>query len=149
MASTDLVFPLTGELIALGDPPQCAKALFEIAELEIQLREMKRALREVMLEESIRVGSKTLHFAGITAKISSPADIQWDYDILLELLDAGLPGDRFEALVMTEITYKVDGSIARELSGANPAYAEIIERAKTRVPRSTSVSVTPGKPEAL
>lgn len=140
---TDLmVFPTTGELIALDDPGQCARALYEIAELKWKIREMERRLREVMLEESIRIGSKTLHFPnGVTAKISTPAETQWDYHVLAELVQVGLPADRFEALVMAELTYKVNQSISRELSGANPVYAEIIDRAKTRVPRTPSVSV--------
>lgn len=147
MTGTELVvFPTTGEVIALDDPGACARALYEIKELEGRIRDLKAVLRESVMEESIRVGGKTLHFeGGFTAKISTPNETRWDYSILLELIDAGLPEERFNELVMIEQTYKIDGSIVRQLQGANPAYAEIISRAKEVIPRTPSVSVSPGK----
>lgn len=146
MTSTDLVIPNTGEVVSLEDPEQCARALRDISDLEYKIREMKGVLRGVVVEESIKQGSKTIHFSGgMTAKITTANDISWDYDILLELVDAGLPEERFNLLVLTEVTYKVSGAIARELSGANPQYAEILERAKTSVPRTPSVSVSSTK----
>lgn len=139
----ELVLPTTGELISRGDPDACARALQEMNELEIKLKILKKALGEVMLEESVRLGSKTLHFAGgVTAKISTPSDISWDHSVLAELVDAGLPAERYEALVTPEVSFKVNQSIVKELEGANPVYAEILQRAKTRVPRSPGVSVT-------
>lgn len=140
--STELVVPLTGEIISLEDPDQCARIFAEIKELEGQLRSLRGALGAVLMEESTRQGTKTLHFkGGITAKISAPMETQWDQEILLELLDAGLPQERFDMLVTTEISYKVDNSIVRELEGANEIYAEIIGRARTRFPKTPSVSV--------
>lgn len=136
----------TGEVIALDDPVGCAKALYEISQLEQRIRDIKSALREVIFDESIRLGTKTIHLeGGMTAKVSTPSDVQWDYDVLIELMEAGLPPERFEALVMAEVTYKVNGAIVKELEGANPKYGEIINRARTRVPRTPSVSVSPGK----
>jgi hypothetical protein len=141
--SKELVVPSTGELISIEDPEQCARVLFEISELEGKIKALRYVLRGVMFDESVRVGSKTLHFPdGVTAKISTPTEISWDYNILAELIEAGLPGDRFEALVTPEQSFKVNGSIAKELEGANPVYAEIIERARTKVPRSPGVTVT-------
>lgn len=141
--SRELVVPYTGELIAIEDPEQCARVLYEIGELEAKLRALRYVLRDVMFEESVRVGSKTLHFPdGVTAKISTPMETSWDYKILAELIEAGLPGDRFEALVTPEQTFKVNGSIVKELESANPVYAEIIDRARTKIPKSPGVSLT-------
>jgi hypothetical protein len=139
----ELVIPMTGEVLSRDDPSGCARAYYEIKELETKLRRLRGALAEVIMEESVKQGSKTLHFEqGMTAKISTPMEIQWDHDILAELVDAGLPGDRFEALVKAEVSFKIDGSIIRELEGANPVYAEIIDRARTRFPRTPSVTIT-------
>jgi hypothetical protein len=145
----ELVIPMTGELISRDDPASCARALYEIKELEAKLKLLRNALSEVLLEESYRVGGKTLHFhGGVTAKIGTPADISWDYHILAELINAGLPAERFEALVQIEQTFKVNGSVVKEIEGANPVYAEIIGRARTRVPRTPTVGVTTKKSPA-
>jgi len=142
-SSRELVVPYTGELIALEDPEQCARVLYEIGELEAKIRALRHVLRGVMFEESVRVGSKTLHFPdGVTAKVITPTETSWDHSILAELLGAGLPGDRFEALVTPEQTFKVNGSIVKELEAANPIYAEIIERARTKIPKSPGVTLT-------
>lgn len=144
--SMELVIPMTGEVLSRDDPSSCARAYYEIKELEAKLKMLRGALAEVIMEESVKQGSKTLHFEqGMTAKISTPMEIQWDHEVLAELLEAGLPGDRYEALVKEEVSYKVDGSVIRELEGANPVYAEIIGRARTRFPRTPSVSITPGR----
>ena len=144
--SMELVIPMTGEVLSRDDPSGCARAYYEIKELETKLKLLRGALAEVIMEESIKQGSKTLHFEqGMTAKISTPMEIQWDHDILAELVEAGLPGDRFEALVRAEVTYKVNQAVIRELEGANPVYAEIIERARTRFPRTPSVTIVSGR----
>lgn len=143
--STDLVIPFTGEVVSLEDPAQCAKVFGEIKELEYKLRELKGYLSRALMEASRLQGTKTLHYPGVDVKISTPNDLSWDYEILLELQDAGLPEERFNELVMTEITYKVQGNVAKQLSASNPVYAEIIERAKTQVPKLPSVSVSPTK----
>lgn len=141
--SMSLVLPTTGEVISREDPDACARAFFEIKTLEERLKELRGALAEALLEESRKTGGKTLHLeGGFTAKISISNDIHWDHSVLLELLDAGLPEERFGALVTTEVSYKVNGSIAREVAGANEVYAEIIDRAKNKIPRSPYVSVT-------
>jgi hypothetical protein len=145
------VIPTTGEVISLDDPASCARALYEIKELEQRIRDLKAALRESIVNESVRVGGKTLHFGseegegGYVAKISTPNETRWDYNVLLELVDAGLPEERFNELVLIEQSYKIDGSLVRQLSGANPVYAEILTRAKEVIPRSPTVSVSPGK----
>jgi len=141
--SLELVIPTTGEIVSRDDPASCARAFVEIKALEEKLKMLRGALAEALMEESVRVGKKTLHFEhGLTAKIATPVETQWDLEILNELLEAGLPVERFEQLVTAEVTYKVDGSVIRELEGANEVYAEIIDRARTRFPRSPSVSVS-------
>lgn len=145
------VIPTTGEVISLDDVAACVRALYEIKELKDRIRDLEGALKESVLAESVRVGGKTLHFGseegvgGYVAKITTPNEIRWDYDVLLELVDAGLPEEQFAKLVLIEQTYKVNGSLVRQFSGANPVYAEILARAKEVIPKNPSVYVSPGK----
>lgn len=141
----ELVVPFSGEVVALDDPEHCAKILGEIRELETKLRELKGYLGNALMEESRRQGTKTMHFPGLEVKINTPTEISWDYEVLAELQEAGLPEERFNDLVMMEVNYKVNGSVAKSISSSNEVYAEIISRAQTRVPRSPSVSVNAKK----
>lgn len=145
-AST-LVVPFTGEIVSRQDPEHCARVLYEIRDLEQRVRDLKDALKQALLEESQRAGTKTLHYPGLDAVISTPVVTHWDTEILLELLEAGLPEERYNDLVTTEVSYKVNGLVAKSVSASNPTYGSIIERAKTKVPRATSVSVNPTKRE--
>lgn len=141
----ELVVPTTGEILSRDDPAGCARVYAEIKELETKLRALRGALADVLLEDSAKKGTKTLHYeGGFTAKVSTPDDVHWDHDVLEELLQAGLPPDRYEALVKAEVTFKIDRSVVRALSGANPVYAEILERAQTRFPKTPSVTVASG-----
>jgi hypothetical protein len=53
-------------------------------------------------------------------------------DLVEGLEQAGVPAERMAALVTTEITYKVDARVARQLEAANPAYAQVIRAARGR-----------------
>lgn len=154
MTSTDLVVPTTGEVVrletvgeALGslvtpeDPEQCAHVLSEIRQIEHHVRDLKAALRQALLDHSRTQGTKTLHFPGMTVQVSTPTRLIWDYDVLLELREAGLPEARFDELVAMEITYKVSKSVANSIAASNPIYAEIIERANTNVPKEPNVTI--------
>lgn len=136
-----VVIPTTGEAINLSDAHACACALQEVREVEAQLRDIKRVLTEGILEESRRQGSKTLHFSTFDARINNPPTTAWDYEVLCELQDAGLPEERFADLVTTEISYKVNGNVAKSVASSNPAYREIIERAKTTIYGQATVSI--------
>lgn len=136
-----LVVPGSGELVPYDDPHAVARALHHIDELQRLLREAKDDLSDVMKAEFERVGTQTLRYGPLTAKLSGGYDVHWDVGILEELRDAGLPEDRFDQLVTAEVTYKVNGQIANQLAGANDQYREIIERARTRVPKKQYVGV--------
>jgi hypothetical protein len=142
MESTDLVVPHTGEVLPLEDPARCALLYQEIRELEYRLRDTRAALADALIEESAKQGTKTLHFPGVEAKITGGNETSWDYEVLLELQDAGLPEERFTELVHPEVEYKVNGLVARSIAGSNPVYAEIIERAKTQRPKPAGVTVS-------
>lgn len=133
--------PGTGEVVDLNDAKAVAWALNDLRNLRGLLDEARRVLEDALVQESARVGTKTLRFGEVEAVITGGDKIEWDADELAKLLDAGLPQERFLDLISTEISYKVDAGVAKQLAAANPEYATIIERAKQRVPAPTYVRV--------
>lgn len=130
MTGMDLVVRGTGEIVNLEDPVQCANALQAIRELEQQLREAKATLTDALRYEFERQGTRTLTFGGVKAELRGGRETAWDVEMLEQLLREGLPPERFEQLVMAEVTFKVNNSIAKQLEAANPRYREIIARAR-------------------
>lgn len=82
-----------------------------------------------------------MEVGGFKAELRGGSEIVWDVEILGELRALGLPEERMDALVTAEITYKVNSNVAKQLSAANPQYAEVIERAKTMIPKSSYVTI--------
>lgn len=136
-----LIVPGTGALIDLEDAPQVAQALRDVRDYEQQLRYAKTALTEALVAESSRQGTKTLRLGTLTASVSADTELAWDVTELVKLLDAGLPAERYADLVSETVTYKVNSSVAKQIEAANPAYAAIIERARSRVPKTPYVRV--------
>jgi hypothetical protein len=137
----EILDPRSGELVPLGDARK-------VADLLAYLREQKRVLQFAMnvcqgaiLEEFARQGTKTLTFAGLKVTAAEKSEVVWDIDVLRELQDAGLPEERFNQLVRTEVSYKVDRSVARQIAAANENYAAIIEAARTVVEKPAYVTV--------
>jgi hypothetical protein len=142
--TSQAIVPYSGEIISLDDPPACLKMLVEIRELEGQLKDLKSDLSDALKLEFSRQGTKTLDINGIKATLGADSEIVWDVGILDELRDLGLPEARMDALVTAEVRYTVNASVAKQLAGANPQYAEVIERAKSRVPKKAYVGVKRG-----
>jgi hypothetical protein len=140
MSSTELVIPYSGELVDLTNPGSCARALEEIRSIESRLREIKGVLTTVIVEEATRQGTKTLHFQDGDFSVSGGSTLEWDIEELEKLRDAGLPEERFYDLVKTVVSYKVNAAVAKQISGANPEYAAIIERARQEGPAPFRVS---------
>jgi len=123
----EVVLPHTMEIVSLEDARRCAVALNEIRLLEARLREAKQDLTRAILLESERQGSKTLYLdEGVKVVVSGGKEVDWDFDVLERLRDAGLPEDRYDALVRATVTYRVDARTADQISRANPEYARII-----------------------
>ncbi len=128
---TEIALPHTGELISLDDHRQCAGALEEIRVIMGQLKDLKGLLTERIVKEAERQGTKTLHVSDkLTYTLSGGRVIDYDPEILTELLEAGLPEDRFAELITTHVEYKVNKNVIRQLR-SNAHYDEIIDRAQT------------------
>jgi hypothetical protein len=142
----DLVQPFTGELIAAGDVPKLAETIDELRALRQRANDAIAAFTQAVADESRRQGTKTLTADGWTVKLSPDSEPGWDVSVLTELLAAGLPEERYHALVTEVVSYKVDANVARQLEGASEVYAEIVGRARSRVPKNPYASVTRSRP---
>lgn len=142
--SLELVVPTTGEVISLDDPSGCLRALTEIRDLEAKLRDAKGALTEALSAEFSRLGTKTIELDGVKVELKGGSETVWDVEVLERLRDLGLPDERMAALVTTEITYKVNASVAKQIAAANEQYAEVIERAKSTIPKASYITIKRG-----
>ncbi len=138
---TELVLPGTGQVIDLANPGSCADALNQIRQLEQSLRDAKRVLTEMLVAESERQGTKTLRLGKLEAIVGGGYNVTWDIEELAKLQDLGLPEERYYDLVQTVISYKVNASVAKQIAGANPDYARIIENARGEEPAAYRVSL--------
>lgn len=94
--------------------------------------------------ESERQGTKTLHTPDGTTTITLTGGVSDEYDPhdLMQLLrECGCPEDRIEAVVTTEITYKVNRSVLRQLAAANKDYAAAVDLARRQVERPHRANV--------
>lgn len=137
----ELVYPITGEVVASDDPAGCVRLLGEIRTLEQQLKNLKAELTRALEEEFSRQGRKTIEVNGTKAELRGGSGVVWDIEVLEELRQLGLPEERMDELMQAEITYKVNANVAKQIAAANADYADVIERAKQRVPRPTYVSL--------
>lgn len=140
----ELLNPLTGELVRTADLPAVAVALEQLREHRQQVADAIGAFSEAVVAESRRLGTRTLTAGAVRLEVSADSEIEWDVSHLFKLRGAGLPDERLDALVRPQVTYKIDGTVARQLAGSNPVYARIIDEAKVRVPKKPYVRVKPG-----
>lgn len=145
-SGTDLILPHSGELVSLADPASCCRALDELRDLEIRVRELKAMLTDAIVDESRRQGAKTLHLPGnVTAEIKGGERVLWDAQRLeADLRALGCPEERIREIVVEEVSYTVSATEAKRAARANEAYAEAVERARTVVETRPSISVRRG-----
>lgn len=137
----ELLNPFTGELVPTGDLERVAATLDDLRQVKQKLNDAVAAFTEVVLAESRRQGTRTLRTSGVKLEVSGDNEIEWDVEELLKLRDLGLPEGRYDELVQQTVSFKVNGSVARQLEGASEEYAAIIGRARVRQPRRQYVTV--------
>jgi hypothetical protein len=130
----------SGELVE-ATPARAAEFIIAAREMRNRLLNVVKDCEAVLLDESRRLGTKTLHLAEGTATITGGSEIEWDVEILRRLIAVGLPDERWNELYVATVTYKVNALVAKQLEAANPAYAEIIRAARSDVPKAWRVSV--------
>lgn len=130
----------TGELVQ-ATPAKATELIVAAREMRGRLLGLVKDCEAVLLDESRKQGTKTLHYPEGKAEITGGQELIWNLDILLQLRDRGLPEDRYNELVVATVTYKVNAAVAKQLEGANPAYAEVIGMARSYEPKPFRVSV--------
>lgn len=132
----------TGELLA-ATPHNAVVLLAAAREMRQRILSLVKDCEAVILDESRRQGTKTLHIKGTqyAATVSGGTDYDWNFSALVELLDLGLPRERYHELVVETRSYKVDARVAKQLAAANPEYGRVIEAACTMVEKPWRVSV--------
>jgi hypothetical protein len=140
-----MVVPGIGSLVNLEDLKTCAHAIDDLRALKHKIDEALHDLQDAFIPEMQLQGSKTLHYDYIDVTMSGGESVSYDQEILTDLLEAGLPAARYDALVKTVVTYRVDAREIARLEKANTRYREIIERARTVHPKPWTASVKIGK----
>jgi hypothetical protein len=143
--TSELLVPLTGEVVPLRDPPKVARALLEVRRLKAALDEARATLEDALVVESEPVGSRTLRLGEQTAVVSGGTRTEFDaVELAQELRAVGLPEGRVTEVVRATVTYSVDARVARSLAAANPRYAAAIERCRRTVAVPSRVAIKEG-----
>lgn len=142
-AEIEIINPITGELIDIRETAKVADVVEQLRDVQNSARDAIGAITRALIEESQRVGTKTFAAGKVAIVLSADSEIQWDVTELIKLRDAGLPEERYADLVEEVVSYKVNGAVARSIASANDAYAEIIEKARVKVPKKQYVSIKP------
>jgi hypothetical protein len=139
-----LVVPGTGTVVNLAEPRECAIALQDIRDMEGRWREVKRILSNAIVAHWGHVGSAKTFSVGGGRKVEIKGGPERHYDaeaIRDDLIAAGMPDERVNEIVTTEVRYSVRAVEAKRAAAANPEYARIIERHTTEIERPYDVAV--------
>jgi len=139
------VMPLTGVVVNLESEREIAIAYKDLRDLKDKVLEVERLLKEALRYRSEALGTKTFHIEGVgKVELRGGTRVDWpDPQALEEELRAvGCPEDVIREIVVEQISWKVDGNRARRAAGANPVYAEVIEKHKRVTEPLPSVLMT-------
>lgn len=140
--SHDIVIPDTGEIVSVEDAGALARALYGVRERIGYLHEARRDLEHGLVYHARQQGTKTMHLGATDVKVTGGREVEWDITVLIRLLDAGLPAERYADLVTEVVTHRVNAAVAKQIEASgNPAYARIIGEARREVERPWRVSV--------
>lgn len=112
-------------------------------------RNMKGRIQDVIAEataflvgEAAHRGTKTFNGAYGTVSLTGGTSVEYDAVDLMEALRiAGCPEDRIADAVTTEISYKVNRAVLRQLVAANPDYRAAVELAERSVEKPYRASI--------
>lgn len=130
----------SGEVLP-ATPDNAVEMLAVVRETRSRLMLLVKDCEAVLLRESARRGTKTMHFPDGTATITGGQEVEYDQETLAELLTLGLPEDRWNELVTAKVEYKVNAAVAKQLEASNEEYAHVVRRARTIVPKPWRVSL--------
>lgn len=149
-ANTDVVrveqefamIPGTGELVDLADTAAVAHGLAALREFKQQVADADAALTEALIEESVRQGTKTLHFDTVKVEIRGGRAVEYDAELIeAGLRRAGMPENRIREIVVETVDHRVSAANAKQAASASAAYRKVIEKGSVEVTKRQSVAV--------
>ncbi len=140
-----VVMPETGVVVNLDSEREISIAYRELKALKERVIEAEKILRDALRVRGEVLATKTFHIEGVgkvELRGGSRVDFPDPQALEEELRAVGCPEDVIREIVVEQVTWKVDGNRARRAAGANPVYAEIIERHKRVTDPLPSVHMT-------
>lgn len=134
--------PVSGELVDPSNLAGLAVALEDLREHKRNVDAWIRRATDYFVEQTKVEGTKTLRYGGREVVVSTPDEfvVQWE-SLRGALLEVGLPLARVDALTKPKTVYTLDRAVEKQLRGANPQYAEILDHWITRIPKNPSAKV--------
>lgn len=139
------LMPMTGVLVNLESEREIAIAWKDLKALKDQVLDAERLLKEALRYRSEVLATKTFHIEGVgKVELRGGTRVDWPDPQALEeeLRGIGCPENVIREIVVEQVSWKVDGNRARRAAGANPAYAEVIEKHKRITEPLPSVHLT-------
>lgn len=97
---------------------------------------------QFVVERSRIAGTKTLHEGDWQLVVRGGDKTDYDLEVLeRELREAGCPEERLNELITQEVSYKLNRSVLKQLTAANPDYRAAVEKAAHESWEPFSVSV--------
>jgi hypothetical protein len=116
----------SGELLP-ATVPNAARILLSARTMKAKLNAVVAETTDWLVEESRRLGSKTLRDGGAEITLSGGDTIDYDPERLARNLRAvGCPEDRIDEAIVATVSYKINRSVLRSIASANPDYREAI-----------------------
>lgn len=131
----------TGEV--LPATVENAAAVIQAARtMKSRINEVVGAATAYLVSESHHQGTKTFNGGYGSVTVSGGATVEYDAADLMEALRmAGCPEERISEAVTTEISYRVNRSVLRQLVAANPEYRAAAELAEREITKPWRASV--------
>jgi hypothetical protein len=141
---TEVIDPFTGSLVDVSDPQVAAEFLDALRGSKETITKLVHAVEEMLATEFERQGTRTINAGGWELEQRESVSFEWDEQELQKLLDAGLPEERYMEFINQTVSIRPKQNIAKQLE-TNPAYAVIIEQARTRIVKGVRVDVRRAK----
>jgi len=138
---TGLLDIRTGEVLP-ATVENAARVLHAARTMKEQVNAIVAEATAYLVAESEHQGTKTLHGDTETVTVTGGESVEYDAADLMDLLrSAGCPEHRIEAAVVTEISYRINRAVLRQLAAANDDYRAAIQLAERTVEKPYRASV--------
>lgn len=133
--STDLVLPVSGEIINLDDAQAVVRAMREVNRLQSELYDAKRVMAAALIEHATKLGLRTVTLPNGEKFVreGGPRKQYRPDEVEAGLRAAGMPEERIAQIVKEQVTWTVNGTEANKAAKANPEYAAVLEAASQLV----------------